>query len=95
MQQVNVSDSQTRVTRSNLSLSETTHHLRTALPYITHFPPPTTEQSPSRSDTIMYMEGQNRIWLAIQTNLSSLQVVEKLGCTDVTRILEDCEIKTK
>ena len=43
----------------------------------------------------MYMEGQNRIWLAIQTNLSSLQVVEKLGCTDVTRILEDCEIKTK
>ena len=93
MQQVNVSDSQTRVTRSNLSLSETTHHLRTALPYITH------RQLQNSllvvGGTNMYMEGQNRIWLAIQTNLSSLQVVEKLGCTDVTRILEDCEIETK
>ena len=93
MQQVNVSDSQTRVTRSNLSLSETTHHLRTALPYITH------RQLRNSllvvGGTNMYTEGQHRIWLAIQTNLSSLQVVENLGCTDVTRILEDCEIKTK
>ena len=95
MQQVNVSDSQTRVTRSNLSLSETTHHLRTALPYTTHRQLQNSLLVEVTPICTLYMEGQNRIWLAIQTNLSSLQVVEKLGCTDVTRIFEDCEIKTK